>query len=117
MLSRYTTVLKKYVVFQGRARRKEYWTFTLINIILLICLAGIEEFMGIAGVSFVFALAVFLPALGVTIRRFHDVNRSGWWVLISVIPIVGSIVLLIFMLLESTPGENRFGPLPVQDMA
>lgn len=117
MLSWYTTVLKKYAVFNGRARRKEYWTFTLINIVLLFCLVGIEEWFGIPGLSFIYMLAVLLPTLGVTIRRFHDVNRSGWWILISVVPVIGSIVMLIFLLLESTPGENRFGPLPALNPA
>jgi uncharacterized membrane protein YhaH (DUF805 family) len=112
MLSCYLAVLKKYAVFKGRAPRKEYWTFTLINIALLVCLAGIEQLTGVPGFSLILALALFLPALGVTIRRFHDINRSGWWILISLVPIIGSIVILIFALLESTPGDNRFGPLP-----
>ena len=115
MLNGYIDALKKYAVFKGRSRRKEYWTFTLINIAVLVCLTVAEQITGISGIENIFSiyvLAVFLPALSVTIRRLHDIDRNGWWVFITIIPLIGSIILLVFMLLESTPGENRFGPCP-----
>ncbi len=122
--------LRKYATFSGRARRKEYWLYTLfISIVtgVLIGLAGPTgewgnpaadpETLGfgnetVAMVLGVFLLAVLLPSLAVTIRRLHDSNRSGWWLLISFVPLVGSFVLFIFYLLDGTAGDNRFGPDP-----
>jgi uncharacterized membrane protein YhaH (DUF805 family) len=114
----YLDVLKKYAVFSGRARRKEYWMFTLFNVIITIILAIIDSIVfktsegniGILGV--IYALAVFLPSLGVTVRRLHDTGRTGWWALIGIIPILGWLVLLIFMVLDSQPGANEYGPNP-----
>jgi uncharacterized membrane protein YhaH (DUF805 family) len=115
----YLGVLKKYVVFQGRARRKEYWMFFLFNLLISIGLGIIDAFAGLtiseAGVGMLgtlYSLAVLLPAIAVSVRRLHDTDRSGWWCLIAFIPLVGIIVLLIFFLLDGTPGDNRFGPSP-----
>jgi uncharacterized membrane protein YhaH (DUF805 family) len=116
----YLTVLKKYAVFSGRARRKEYWFFILFHILVIIGLSIIETMLGMGGetagygmLTLIYTLAVFLPALGVTIRRLHDSDRSGWWVLIGFVPLIGGIVLLIFMILPGTSGSNRFGPDPI----
>lgn len=115
----YLAVLKKYAVFSGRARRKEYWIFVLINILVVYILAMIDNLLGTlntqAGVgvlSGIYSLAVFLPSLGVSVRRLHDTNRTGWWMLISVIPFIGFLVLLFFMLQNSTPGNNTYGANP-----
>jgi len=108
----YIGVLKKYAVFSGRARRKEYWMFTLVNVIILLVLAGVEKALGILGPSVIYALAVLLPGLAVSIRRLHDTDRSGWWMLLSLVPFIGAVVLLVFMVLDSNPGGNRFGPNP-----
>lgn len=110
----YINVLKQYVVFNGRARREEYWMFTLFNIIIMVCLVVLEGMLGNESgiLSTLYSLAVFLPSLGVCIRRLHDTTRSGWWVLISLIPVVGAIVLLIFMIQDSTPGTNIYGANP-----
>jgi uncharacterized membrane protein YhaH (DUF805 family) len=109
----YLDVLKKYAVFEGRAKRPEYWYFVLFNAIIAVVLAIIDGVLGtyplFVGMYF---LAVLLPALGVTIRRLHDTNRSGWWMLIALIPLVGSIVLLVFYVQDSTPGGNAYGPYP-----
>ena len=121
----YIDVLKKYVVFGGRAARKEYWMFFLFNVIISFVVAIVD---GIAGTTFetsgsagaasggvlqsLYALAVFLPSLGVTFRRLHDTGKSGWWVLISLVPFVGWIVLLVFMILDGDPGANKYGPNP-----
>lgn len=113
-MSWFIKVLKDYAVFSGRAHRTEYWMFTLFYIIIYIVLAAAEVF--IVQTPFiaatVFSLAVLLPYLGVTIRRLHDTNRSGWWILIALVPAIGAIVLLVFMVLDSEAGENRFGPNP-----
>jgi len=115
----YLEVFKKYAVFSGRARRKEYWYFLLFNIIISIVLAVIdgvtgtfsaETDMGLLGG--LYTLAVLIPGLAVSVRRLHDTDRSGWWLLIYLIPLIGAIVLLVFMVQDSTPGENRYGPNP-----
>jgi uncharacterized membrane protein YhaH (DUF805 family) len=115
----YLEVLKKYAEFNGRARRKEYWFFFLISTVISIILAVIDSFTGTiseeAGLgllSGIYALAVLIPGLSVTVRRLHDTDRSGWWILIGLIPIIGGIALLIFMVLDSTPGGNQYGPNP-----
>ena len=117
----YIEVLRKYVVFSGRARRKEYWFFFLISAIVSIFLAVIDEFMGwnfeidgddIGFLSTLYYIAIILPYLGVIIRRLHDTDRSGWWFLIAFVPLVGVIVLLVFLILRGTDGDNRYGPDP-----
>jgi uncharacterized membrane protein YhaH (DUF805 family) len=116
-MSWYLEVLKNYAVFSGRARRMEYWMFVLFNIIILIVLALIDYLTGTfsprAGVGLLgglYSLAVLIPSLAVTVRRLHDIGRTGWWILIGLIPVIGNIVLLIFMVLDSEPGANEYGP-------
>ena len=114
----YLQALKKYADFSGRARRKEYWFFVLFNIIISIVLSICDVFLGtysaaanmgiLAGI---YSLAVLIPGIAVTVRRLHDTGRSGWWILIVLVPIVGWIVLLIFMLLDSQP-QNAYGASP-----
>ena len=114
----YLEVLKKYAVFSGRARRKEYWMFFLFNVIILFVLAFVEGFAGSPGiVSMLYSLAVLIPAIAVTVRRLHDTDRSGWWLLIALIPLIGMIVLLAFMVQDSKPGENQYGPNPKTETA
>lgn len=109
----YLEVLKKYAEFSGRARRTEYWMFFLINLIISIVLAVIDNMIGTGGIiGGLYSLAVLLPGIGVTVRRLHDTGRVGWWILIGLIPIIGWIVLLIFMVLDSHPGDNEYGPNP-----
>jgi len=112
-------VLKKYAVFNGRARRKEYWFFYLFYIIFIIVLVLIDgvtgtldEGTGIGVLSGIFILAMIIPGIAVTIRRLHDTDRSGWWILISLIPFIGGIWLLVLMVLDGTPGQNQYGPDP-----
>jgi len=115
----YLEVLKKYAVFDGRARRKEYWYFFLINTVISVFLAFIDSFtgtisedVGIGLLDGLYALAVLIPGTAVTVRRLHDTDRSGWWILIGLIPVIGGIALLVFMVLDSTPGDNQYGPNP-----
>lgn len=115
----YLAVLKKYAVFSGRARRKEYWMFFLFNLLFIIAASMIDHILGITfdgtwyGPFYIlYALAVFIPGLAVAVRRLHDVNKSGWYLLISIIPIVGPIIVLIRLCTDSTPGENQYGPNP-----
>lgn len=121
----YLSVLKKYVVFSGRARRKEYWMFYLINILISLALGVAAGIMaGASGqdgpadlILWIYTLAILLPSLGVTVRRLHDTGRSGWWLLIGLIPVVGAIVLLVFTLLDGQPGQNEYGPDPKAEPA
>ena len=112
--------LKRYAEFSGRSRRQEYWLFVLLSVILNLIATVldvtvfssmlIEAEMGI--VSAVVVLALLVPSLSVQVRRLHDTNRSGWWILLVFLPIVGGLVLLVFNCLDGTPGENRFGSDP-----
>ncbi|WP_233356542.1 DUF805 domain-containing protein [Pseudomonas mangrovi] len=112
MIHWYVDVLKKYAVFDGRARRAEYWWFTLFSVIASIVLSIIDGILGMPSVlSGIYALAVLLPSIGVAIRRLHDTGRSGWWLLLALVPIAG-IVLIVFLALDSQPGENQYGPNP-----
>lgn len=114
----YLGVLKKYAVFKGRARRKEYWMFVLFNLIFSFVLVIIEVVLGISiesdisVLSTLYGLAVMIPSIAVSVRRLHDTNHSGWWFLISLVPLIGGIVLFIFMVQDSQPGENQYGPNP-----
>lgn len=108
----YVAVLKNYVGFSGRARRAEYWQFTLFNIIALIAAFVIDLAIHSPILYALYALAVLLPSLAVAVRRLHDTDRSGWWLLIGVIPLIGGIVLLVFMCLEGTQGSNKHGANP-----
>ncbi|MCW5206232.1 DUF805 domain-containing protein [Desulfobulbus sp. F5] len=114
----YLEVLKQYAVFSGRARRKEYWMFTLFSLIVSLILGIAEWILGdvtgadLSIISLLYNLAIMLPSIGVSIRRLHDIDRSGWWLLLSFIPILGWIVLIVFAARDSTPGENEYGPNP-----
>jgi len=114
----YVEVLKKYTVFNGRARRKEYWMFFLFNLIIAFVLGFIEGLAGGPGIiGILYSLAVLIPGIAVSVRRLHDTNRSGWWLLIALIPLVGPIVLLVFMFFDSTPGQNEYGEYPKESIA
>ncbi len=109
----YFEVLKKYAVFSGRARRKEYWMFFLFNIIIAFVLGFIEGLAGSAGIiSTIYSLAVLIPGIAVSVRRLHDINRSGWWLFIGLVPIIGAIVLIVFMVQDSQSDENQYGQNP-----
>ena len=118
-MSWYLEALKKYAVFSGRSRRMEYWYFVLFNIIVSIVLGTIDALLGTLGsgmgvglLSGIYGLAILIPSLAVTVRRLHDIDRSGWWIFINLIPLIGAIVLLVFAVSEGTPGNNRYGPNP-----
>ena len=115
----FVDALQKYAVFSGRAQRSEYWYFFLFYFLLAVAAAIldglVESFSQRAGMGFfsgILALGLLLPSLAVGVRRLHDIDRSGWWLLIAVIPLVGAIVLLVFTVKDSQPGPNRFGPNP-----
>jgi len=111
------SAFKNYAKFDGRASRSEYWWFWLFEIIVLagsmVLTLGDGIIANIGGLIYIVAaLGMFLPSLGLLFRRLHDTDRSAWWILISLIPLVGGIVLLVFTVLDGTPGPNKFGPRP-----
>lgn len=104
----YIGVLKNYATFDGRARREEFWYFFLFNTIISIILSAIS-----AGVLYgIYCLATIVPQIALAARRLHDTNRSGWWQLLGLIPLVGIIVLVVFFIQDSQQGDNRFGSNP-----
>jgi len=118
-LNWYLDVLKKYVVLEGRAQRQEYWYFILFNLLVTAALMGVDmligqfnELTGLGLLSGIYTMLVMLPGFSVTVRRLHDTGRSGWWALVGIVPLLGGLVLLVFMVLDSEPGSNRFGPNP-----
>ncbi|MCR5746549.1 MAG: DUF805 domain-containing protein [Lachnospiraceae bacterium] len=105
----------QYVGFSGRARRSEYWYFSLFELIVSIALSILGAITGsgiFSVLSGIFALATILPGLAVSIRRLHDIGKSGWFVLISLIPVIGTILIIIWACKDSDPGDNQYGPNP-----
>jgi uncharacterized membrane protein YhaH (DUF805 family) len=103
-------VLERYAQFTGRARRAEYWWFTLANVIgivVLLILSGIIKIFIV--LYFIYLLALIVPSIAVAVRRLHDTDKSGWWFLIALVPFVGGIILLVLMCIDSTRGTNRYG--------
>ncbi|WP_327402182.1 DUF805 domain-containing protein [Streptomyces sp. NBC_01288] len=111
-MSWFIEALKKYAVFSGRARRKEYWMFSLFTGIIAVVLLVIGLVIKFPYLAVVFYLAILLPGLGVSIRRLHDIGRSGWWLFFGIIPIAGPITLLVFTCTDGKPGANQYGPNP-----
>ena len=114
----YLAVLQNYADFGGRARRREYWYYFLFNMLIAMALGFIEGMLGLyrnSGLSVfagLYSLVVLIPSLAVGARRLHDTGRSGWWQLIALIPILGGLVLLVFLVQDSQPGDNAYGPNP-----
>ena len=118
----YLKVLKQYADFSGRARRKEYWMFTLFNmiiifILMLVMVAGIaSESGGVSAIGMIlyygYALAVLIPSLAVCVRRLHDIGKSGWYYFLILIPFIGPFILIVWLCLDSQMGENKWGANP-----
>ena len=115
----FISALKKYAQFSGRSQRSEYWYFLLFYILIFIGLSFVDGLIGtfskhsaVGLLTGIFALAMVIPWISVGIRRLHDTDRSGWWLLVNLVPLIGGFVLLVFFAQDSQPGENRFGPNP-----
>jgi uncharacterized membrane protein YhaH (DUF805 family) len=112
--------LRRYADFSGRSRRKEYWMFLLGVVIAAVVLSIVEGILGMSGMvggvygplTVLLMLGVLVPSIACQVRRFHDQDKSGWFVLLAFIPFLGGLAVLVFMLLEGTRGDNRFGPDP-----
>lgn len=109
----YIEVLKKYATFTGRSRRKEFWMFFLVNAIIATVSSFIEMSLFNSEIVYlVYSLVVFLPLIAVSIRRLHDIDRTGWWLMIAFIPLIGIIILIVFNVTKGTIGENKYGSDP-----
>lgn len=110
-MNEYVKVLQNYVGFEGRATRKEYWMFVLINLLISIVLGIIQSVAHLSQVlTGIYTLAVLLPSLAVSVRRLHDTGRSGWFLLLAILPIIGHIILLVFFCLPTKVNDQTFGP-------
>lgn len=115
----YLKVLKQYADFDGRARRTEYWMFVLFNIIFSVVAMVLDNVLGLAmeGIGYgplygLYVLAMIIPSLAVAVRRLHDTGKSGWMLLIALIPLIGSIWLFVLYVTDGNPGENEYGSNP-----
>jgi uncharacterized membrane protein YhaH (DUF805 family) len=126
----YVIAMQNYAQFNGRSRRREFWIFALANAIVCCVLYGAgmsflftrQVAVGVAlfGLCFAYAVAVVIPGLSCGVRRLHDIGKSGWFMLLPLIPLIGGIVLIVLHLLDSQPGPNQYGPnpkFPVQPVA
>ncbi|MBZ6385596.1 MULTISPECIES: DUF805 domain-containing protein [Pantoea] len=119
----YLTVLKMYAVVNGRCRRKTFWLFLLFSTLFSLACSAVDELLGLKVfsdqglLSLVYSVAVLIPSVAVGVRRLHDLDRSGWWLLIMLIPLLGTLLLLIYFCLRGTVGPNRFGPDPLDEAA
>jgi uncharacterized membrane protein YhaH (DUF805 family) len=102
-----------YVNFSGRASRSEYWYWILFIVIADIVAAIIDQALGMQLVTGLFGLVTIIPNIAIAIRRLHDLDRTGWWILLGFIPLIGWIILLIWYVTKGTDGPNRFGPDPL----
>jgi len=113
----YTYALKNYVKFDGRARRREYWLFFLFNFLITIGISIIDMLtgsydpdLGLGTLGTIYGLLVLLPGIALAVRRLHDTGRSGWWLLLILIPFIGALILLIFFVLDSNEEGAKYGP-------
>ncbi len=115
----YLMALKKYAEFQGRSQRKEYWMFTLFNFLAMVLLGAVGALLGGGGegglgdvLQGLYGLGVLVPGIAVTVRRLHDIGKSGWWGLVALSPLIGSLILIYFAVKDSQPETNEYGPNP-----
>ena len=122
----FTLALKKFAVFNGRSRRREYWMFFLFCVIVIFFATILDNAFGITfnvaeensgfGLIYLFSsLVLFIPTLAVSVRRLHDIDKSGWFVFVIIIPLIGAIWFLVMMITEGTKGTNQYGPDPKSD--
>ena len=114
-----SVIVERYADFQGRASRSEFWWFVLFYLLLSVVIglvAAISESLG-GLLNLVVTIGLLVPAIAVQVRRLHDTDRTGWWVLIGLVPLVGTVVLIVFYVQRGTAGDNRFGPDPLGNVA
>ena len=115
-MEHYTGALSKYATFSGRATRKEYWMYVLINILIAMVLSMlVKSTKGLDFIPALYAVAILLPTLALMSRRLHDIGKSAWWILIHLVPIIGPTILYCFFVLDSQTGPNAYGSNPKGD--
>jgi uncharacterized membrane protein YhaH (DUF805 family) len=114
-MDQYTGAFKKYAVFSGRATRKEYWMFMLFNLLVSIILSFVFSGENTKFITSIYGIATIVPVLALSARRLHDTGRTAWWLLLNLIPIIGSAVLMSFAVLDSQTGTNIYGSNPKGD--
>ena len=107
----FTDALSKYADFSGRATRQQYWMFVLFYLLFYVGLAVIEGLLGISILTIILSIALAIPSVSLAARRLHDTSRTGWWQLISLVPLIGTIVLIVF-LVQDSHDDNEYGPNP-----
>lgn len=113
-MEHFTAAIQQYANFEGRNTRTQYWMFVLFYIIFYIACSVVDYLLGTVFIALLFSLALLVPSLAVAARRLHDTGRSGWWQLIALIPLLGTIVLIVFLAQDSAPGDNAYGANPKQ---
>ncbi len=108
----FTSAVQQYFNFEGRNTRTQYWMFILFYMIFYVVCAIVGKVIGTTLIALLYSLALLLPSIAAATRRLHDTGRSGWWQLITLIPLLGIIVLIVFLAQDTTPGENQYGPNP-----
>lgn len=114
----YLRGLRNYATFTGRASRREYWMFVLASLLILVVLSGVDTLIAVTeppwlgAFTLLYVLGMCVPVASATVRRLHDTGRAGWWLLVALVPLVGSIILLVFSVLDGQRGENRYGHVP-----
>jgi uncharacterized membrane protein YhaH (DUF805 family) len=117
-MSWFLKAVKNYAGFSGRSQRSEYWFFILFYFIITLVLVYVDGSVGgldqgyVGLFSGIFGLAMFIPSIAVSIRRLHDTDKTGWWILINFVPLIGGLIFLVFTVMDSTPGNNQYGPNP-----
>ncbi|MBE7219047.1 MAG: DUF805 domain-containing protein [Caulobacteraceae bacterium] len=106
------SAFRQYVGFGGRARRSEFWWFVLFYVLVSFVVGAIDGVARSSALGALEALAFFLPTLAIEVRRLHDIDKSGWWILLGFIPLIGLIILIVWWCRDGVAGDNRFGPDP-----
>lgn len=115
MMDAVKNVFSNYAKFDGRARRSEYWYFFLFNMLVSVVISALAKVTGVHAISYLgslYSLAALIPGLAVAFRRLHDTGKSGWFLLFAFIPLVGAILLIVWMAQDGKPGENQYGYNP-----
>jgi uncharacterized membrane protein YhaH (DUF805 family) len=114
-----SVIVERYADFQGRAPRSELWWFVVFYLALSLAVGAVGALSDTLGgiLNLLVTIGLFVPIIAVQIRRLHDTDRTGWWVLIGLIPLIGTIVLIVFFVQRGTDGDNRFGPDPLGNVA
>lgn len=109
----YVAMFRNYINFSGRTRRRDFWMAVLVNFVITLILSILTRILSVFGVvQTIYGLAVLLPFLALWARRLHDINMSAWFLLLNLIPGIGSVILLVFACMDSQPGSNQYGPNP-----